>query len=240
MTMNLIRLIKKDLDSNKKGLLINTVFPVFYLFILNWKFKGQISMTISTIIVFLYTFVVFVRDEKFRAFNLYCSLPFTRKNIVLARYLFSWLLIIAYFLLFVAVSYATRYGTAYFGGENESVLTLRGFFTAFIIATLAVWLVLPPVFRFGVTKGFMVGAVGVPVLLTASLHFLTMNTTTKRFIVIVIKFIAGAVKAMARANTAFIENNGFGLYFLFAILLLMITGYISLKCSETLFARRDF
>lgn len=101
-------LIFKDLILNKKylaviGLLFLLYMGVFFSRIDNPK----VDIIFITFLAFILLVMLYTREDRFKATIMSCSLPATRRQIILARYVLGWALMIVFYVLAIAAILAT-------------------------------------------------------------------------------------------------------------------------------------
>lgn len=225
----MLKHIRKELIFNQTQLYVFAGYTVFFwIWVIQQDIPAQLSLVFLAFILPLFGAASLqAREEKFKAWVVNCSLPTTRKTIILSRFLTSWMLILAalfYGIIFTSIFQKNR-EFIYQIGNIKSILVFL-LFASFFLAFL--W---PFTIRYGV-PGVMIGLVAFQVLGVIVLVLSRAgreNNILRSFIGIV----ADGIK--------FLLNHDPTLIYLFLILLAAaaVNGF-TLKFSQFLFARRDF
>ena len=237
-------LILSDFRLNKLHLGLNYVFPSFYMpFLYLYFAKGHGYAGMSALFGFIILLVPFLRENRFNGTVLTCSLPFNRRTIVLARYVSSWLLLLGSLLYFFLLACVMRLFFPATTLHFERVLSLKSYAVSILVVAILISFLFPIIFRFGLSKETMMWAIAIPNLLLASLLFLGFLGRSKgTFEYIVKSVIVSAEKAYrltVAGSTYLLEHFGVAGFLLLFVLLLALLNFVSLKCSEKLFAYRD-
>jgi ABC-type transport system involved in multi-copper enzyme maturation permease subunit len=132
--------------------------------------RGWVVM--ATIYAAGLTLAIFVREDKFRATAWSCSLPISRRELVRARFVFAWLMVLAALVVSTLMTLVVP-------GSKVSVMDVLQPTTLLIVAAVATMVfawVLPFTIRFGMI-GIMIFLVGGQVL---GVVFLLVAQTLKR------------------------------------------------------------
>jgi ABC-type transport system involved in multi-copper enzyme maturation permease subunit len=202
------------------------------LFIVYMGYMGSrlvhtnIYVPLSSFMIFIIPLMIYTREDKFKALAISCSLPTTRKDIVLSRYLTSWILMLAaYFLSTVLVLILP--GSKL---HVQDLVTFRAIFLTLFLMTLFLGVLLPLLTRFGTVALFV---------FLISLQLLGIIGLQLR----PIKPLANTIKALAEGiRNVFLSLSphlGTIGYAIFLIGLMLFLNYISLKCSEFIFSRKE-
>ena len=218
-------LILKDLVLHKKFLAV-----ISLLFIADMGFFGsrinspRIFFLFSMIMSGMIPVMIFTREDKFKALSMTCSLPVSRRQIVLARYVLGWLLTLTIEVLMAGA-------VLLFPGSKlgpSDLLNLNMFVFALAMMTAILSILMPLLIRFGIA-GIFVVAIGAQVLgiIVLSFRFKWNN--------ILVALIA-AMKSVFAFLSAGVDDPG-----RLALVLAMIclVNLASIKCSEFLFRRKD-
>lgn len=218
-------LILKDLVLHKKFLAV-----ISLLFIADMSFFGsrinspRIFFLFSMIMSGMIPVMIFTREDKFKALSMTCSLPVSRRQIVLARYVLGWLLTLTIEVLMAGA-------VLLFPGSKlgpSDLLNLNMFVFALAMMTAILSILMPLLIRFGIA-GIFVVAIGAQVLgiIVLSFRFKWEN--------ILVALIA-AMKSVFAFLSAGVDDPG-----RLALVLAMIclVNLASIKCSEFLFRRKD-
>ena len=218
-------LILKDLVLHKKFLAV-----ISLLFIAQMGFFGsginspRIFFLFSMIMSGMIPVMIFTREDKFKALSMTCSLPVSRRQIVLARYVLGWLLTLTIEVLMAGA-------VLLFPGSKlglSDLLNLNMFVFVLAMMTAILSILMPLLIRFGIA-GIFVILIGAQVLGIIVLSF--------RF---PLKNILVAMIAAVKSAFAFL-SAGVGDPGRLALVLGMIclVNLASIKCSECLFRRKD-
>jgi hypothetical protein len=158
-------LIRKDLILNKKFLLIFGLLYIAYLGYLGSRVGHPREIVVlGTLMCGLLPLMQYTREDKFKASIVNCSLPVTRREIVLSRYVLSWALTLGMFFLVmgvIAVLPGRKFPTALLFSV-DTVLFALAFMTIYL------GLLLPLLLRFGMA-GMFAFLIGIQVFGTATL-----------------------------------------------------------------------
>jgi len=170
-----------------------------------------------------------IREDKFKAGALVCSLPVTRDAIVASRYLGGWLLA----LTGVAVAIAAMLTLSLFGVNPLRPPTPMLPATVVTVVGLALAVMLPMVIRFGMVGVFslLIGAqlLGVVVLLAGAM-----------FDARVVQGIEAAVKAIVSGSARLRDALGPAAYSAVLVAAVAVLNYASFRLSSLLYRRREF
>ena len=207
-------------------LIFGICIPVYMVYMIGNISNVKVFTVFSSFLFCVIPLIFFAREEKFKAAGVYCSLPLTRKKIILSKYLTSWFfiltgLVFTSLLVFVIPSSTVR---------TADFFKLDILFLFLFLATLFISVLLPFIIRFGVI-GFMIFLVaaqvlGVILLLVGSYFRSIINPGA----------IIGGIKSVLNYLST---HLGMSFYYLFLALVIVILSYISFKCSEFFFRRKD-
>jgi hypothetical protein len=80
------------------------LMPVYFIYT-SWSITGPRAQAFITgLLTAFISFTLFLREDKFKAQPLICSLPVTRRQIVQARFTLMWMVVIALYLSFLLVT----------------------------------------------------------------------------------------------------------------------------------------
>lgn len=147
----MLNLILKDLLVQKKSIL----FALCYCFFLVFAFQsleGAAPVAATTAIVYLLTQYSFAYEDKNKSEIMLNSLPISRKDIVLAKYLSIFLYI---GLAMVAYMFATLIVMAIKIPIKVQFISLQGITITLFLVSLMASLYLPIIFKFGYLKAKM-------------------------------------------------------------------------------------
>jgi hypothetical protein len=165
--------------------------------------------------------VMILRDDKFRAGALTCSLPVKRESIVLSRYLGGWLVALSA----VALAMLAMTALSLFGVQPLLPPTPMLPVTVIMVIGVALALMMPVAIRYG-----SAGVIGLLVALLAS----------ALFDVRLVQGIESAVRAIVRGGTRL--HGAVGPVAFAAALVAAVLGlnYASFSLSSLLYRRREF
>jgi len=218
-------LILKDLVLHKKFLAV-----ISLLFIAQMGFFGsginspRIFFLFSMIMSGMIPVMIFTREDKFKALSMTCSLPVSRRQIVLARYVLGWLLTLTIEVLMAGA-------VLLFPGSKlgpSDLLNLNMFVFALAMMTAILSILMPLLIRFGIA-GIFVILIGAQVLgiIVLSFRFKWEN--------ILVALIA-AMKSVFAFLSAGVGDPG---HLALVLGMICLVNLASIKCSEFLFRRKD-
>jgi ABC-2 type transport system permease protein len=147
----MLDLIRKDLILNKKFLLIFGLLYLVYLSYLGSRVGHPRELVvIGTLMCGLLPLIQYTREDKFKASIVNCSLPVTRREIVLSRYVLSWALTVGLYVAFNIVITVLPIRKAAPGAlfDVNTILFALSFMTIYL------GLLLPLILRFGMVGMF--------------------------------------------------------------------------------------
>jgi ABC-type transport system involved in multi-copper enzyme maturation permease subunit len=220
-------LILKDLILNKKFLLLMGLLYILYMGLFFSRIDHPKEDTILiTFLCFILPVMIYTRDDKFKAAVMSCSLPATRKQIILARYILGWLLmLISYVLAITAILVVPGHKL----GATE-LFNARTIFLALALMTLYFSILMPLLIRFGMV-GFFVFLISLQVL-----GVITLTLASKKMLNLDIKAWVAAI------NNAFMSLNarlGTPGYYAFLLAMMLLLSLGSFVCSVFIFKRKD-
>jgi ABC-type transport system involved in multi-copper enzyme maturation permease subunit len=221
------KLILKDLILNKRYFLVIGILYIAYMGFFGSRVESpQVYSVFSTFMSCVIPLLVFTREDKFKAVVLSCSLPASRNQIVLARYVLSWILALVMCALMAAAVLAfpgTKLTAAALLSPKPILLAL-----ALIAICLAVFI--PFLLRFGLTGllVFLVGVqvLGLVVLVLQARHLLRLDLRA---------FFAG-VKGISLSLG---DKLGMPGYYAFLIAAMLVLSLASYALSAFIFRRKD-
>ena len=221
-------LIRKDLILNKKFLLVFGLLYVVYMGYLGSRVSSPREVVIfSTLLCALLPLIQYTREVKFKTSVLNCSLPVTRRQIVLSRYVLSWAVtLVMYALIITALAIIP-------GGKVSAAALLNFNTTLFALAfmTLYLGLLLPPLLRFGMV-GMLVFLIGIQVL---AIPILVLER--HKVVNFGLRDLAPSIKSALFSLQAHLGQSG---YLALIIVLLILLNTASFFWSVFLFKRKDF
>jgi len=147
----MLNLIRKDLILSKRFLLIFGLLYLGYMGYLGSRVgHPREIIVITTLMCGLLPLIQYTREDKFKAGVLNCSLPVTRREIVLSRYILSWVLTLVLYVLVMGVI-ALLPGRKF---ATSAMFSLNTVLFALAFMTLYLGLLLPLILRFGLAGMF--------------------------------------------------------------------------------------
>lgn len=161
----IIKLILKDIYLIKKYLFLTMILAVIVPLFYAWRAPKLLGFTVIIMTVLLVEVLLvgnlFIEEEKYpKAEMLLCSSPYTRKNLVCEKYIFSFLIFIYCCLAYDVVALLFPY---------ISFLKIKTIFLILLINTALFGVFFPLQYKFGIqsTKLFLsVGVFAFPLILT--------------------------------------------------------------------------
>ncbi len=173
--------------------------------------------------------MMLVREDKFKAGALVCSLPVTRDAIVASRYLGGWLVA----LTGVAVAVAAMLALSLFGVNPLRPPTPMLPATVVTVVGLAIALMLPMAIRFG-----MVGVFAL--LIAAQLLGVVVLLAGAMFDARIVTGIEAAVRAIVSGSARLRDALGPAAYSAVLVAAVAVLNYASFRLSSLLYRRREF
>lgn len=220
-------LIFKDLILNKRYLLGIGIFYVAYLGFFGSRLNSpRLALMIGAFMSALLPLLNYTREDKFKAALLSCSLPSTRQQIVRSRYVLSWLLMIAVYVLIVPA-------VAFFPGGKlglASLVNVHSVFLYLAVVTLVFAVLMPLLLRFGLV-GMFVFLIGMQVL-----GLVVMVLESRKLVHLDLGGVVSRIAAGLRSLNAALGSPA---YFALLFAGLVLLNLASLACSTFLFKRKD-
>ncbi len=217
-------LIAKDLRLHKRYLLILGVICPLYMGGFGARLDRPVTFAaFGGFVCAIGVLMLFTREDKFKSVGFGLSLPATRREVLVSRYLLSWALMVLCYVLGAAVAVAvpgSKLGAAGFG--PGTVLA------ALALMTLYFGGLMPLTVRFG-PVGIIVFMVILQVLGIATLSF--------RFLIKDARAFAAAVNAALSAAQGALGPAGFAAALIAAIVLINLASF---GLSLRLFERKDY
>lgn len=156
----LSRLLRREWILNRRLMLINFgFFAAFEIYAAHSMDGAREWLVVACIYTSFLATVLFVREDKFRATAWTCSLPVTRREVVRARFVLAWLMVLSSLALAAALAALLPAGRVPVGEIfDPASLLIGGAVVTFVLA-----LMLPFTIRFGLA-GIMIFLVGAQVL----------------------------------------------------------------------------
>ncbi len=157
----MFRLCLKDFYVNRSLPLVLAVIFSFY-FVLFFLMEQLIIE--PTLFIFIVTLILMYTDEKYKTDTLYCSLPLKRSTIVLARYVSLLLtILVGIGLVFIFTFLMKKSWPMGFPPPPEG-WTATNWFSVFFPLALIFSIFFPLYFRFGYSKGVILGFISTAVV----------------------------------------------------------------------------
>jgi ABC-type transport system involved in multi-copper enzyme maturation permease subunit len=220
-------LILKDLILHRKFLLlVGGLYGAWMGYFGSRMGSLRVSIFLSTFLSCIIPLMIFTREDKFKAASVSCSLPVTRKQIVLSRYILSWALMLIVYALIVLIAVVIPGGKVKAG----DLLSTNAIFLALALLALFFSILMPLLVRFGMV-GMFVFLIGMQVL-GAVLLFLA----ARKILPFSLKDILASIgRALASLN-AHLGGPGYYLVLFGAMLVLSAASF---SLSVFLFQRKD-
>ena len=220
-----LKIIKRDLILNSSIIFINlAIMSVFFLFYLYRIEIPVIARGITCIWLVITPLSMVAREDKFKSMAILCSLPVNRSMVIVARYVFSWLVVLG--------------GMGYVLGLSAllslSPLSVKGIFNVLsigrdvLVSVLVISIMFPFVLRFG-QSGFMSLVLGLNFLTVLLLIITIISRTSIGAVIDWVIVKAGAFKEAIGSPAGFL---------VFFLCVLGING-LSLLIASRLFRKRD-
>jgi ABC-2 type transport system permease protein len=219
------KFILKDFLLHKKFLIGFGPAYVLYMAFFGSRISGSgVSAGFGPLLYALLPLTLFAREDKFKAEAFSLSLPVTRRDLILSRYVMGW------------ISMLVMYGSAsvlsvLIPGTKLAISTVflpKTVLMALAFMTLIFGTLMPLFTRFGFV-GLMIFLVALQVL---GIFFIVFNVIIKDIRVLIINIIGAVNKAQAAIGPAGSAAA--------AVVLMILLTYLSFELSVFLFKRRDF
>jgi len=225
----MLKLIRKDLILHRRFLLaIGILFPIYFGYFgsrLSRATVVEVSIFAAFICAVL-PFSLIGREDKFKSLPFALSLPATRREVVLSRYLLSWGLMLYLYVsgaILMTVFPGTKLTAAAVFALQPALISLS--FMALFFAVL-----MPLFVRFG-PMGMLVFIVALQVLGVLLLVFKSL---------ISLRAIKAALLLVPKAVSAIQASAGAAAAALGAAALLILLTYASFELSAAVFRKREF
>jgi hypothetical protein len=221
----MFRLIRKELILNKRYFLVVGLLYLAYMGYFGSRIHSPTVYALFCTLMFSFVpLLSLTREDKFKAASMSCSLPVTRKEIVLSRYFLCWMMIP------LLAAAATAIATAIPGSKliltgllKPNVLGFSLLFAALLISFLIPFLV-----RFGLA-GMLVFLVGFQVLGTILLLLQARLKLSPRAVIAGLKTFLYSLNRFAGAAG----------YWLILIAGVIFVSFLSISISVALFKRKE-
>jgi hypothetical protein len=224
----MVNLIRKELILNRLNILIFGGMIAAYAVYMPLRNVSTGFLMVSIGIISAFIPISFqAREDRFKGAALNCSLPTSRNQLILARYITGWLMMMAGIFLTIAILLIIPGGRVMI----LSLLTLRSLILWIFIMSLVFSLILPFTMRFGFI-GVMVFLVSVQILGILMLVVAQIFRGKTNAIRALINGISGLVRTLK----AGLGETGF---LFLGVLFILIMNVLSFFISRHLFARKD-
>ncbi len=212
---------------NRKVFVILLACAPLYFIYMTWSISGAKALTfITALLTGFVSFTLFLREDKFKAQALTCSLPVTRPQIVRTRFATMWLVILVLYAVMLVVAALSPFSRV---GIPE-LLTLELILLFLCIVTLVIAIMFPFSIYFG-TMGFIIVLVGLQ-FLGIALQALALSLGWGRNMMAV----PHAIQAQLGDLRAW---GGAAIYFLILLAAVAAFNYLSLLLSVRLFKSKQ-
>jgi ABC-type transport system involved in multi-copper enzyme maturation permease subunit len=224
------KLFVRDWILNRRVVLLNfAVFGAFQVYSLMRVDSSRAWLVFATIYASFLAVTIFIREDRFGATGWTCTLPVTRRKLVLARYLESWVMVL------LALGATTLLAAVLPGSVVHPAEVLRPstLLIAATIATLVLSLMQPFTIRFGFL-GVMIFLVGMQVLGVALLTVLLVLRGSGRG-----RPVVDAFSSLGDALIAVREALSPTSFVLLLLVTLILTNWLGYRSAVFLFGRRE-
>jgi hypothetical protein len=226
------KLLQRDWFLHRRALLtvilIFSAFEVYFVLVAN---HPRTWLVFTCIYVSFFVIVPMTRDDKFRAFAWTATLPITRSDLVRARYVSSWAIVVIAFLSALALA-------AFLPGSKVApVMPVdpRSLLLAATVITIIFFLVIPFTIRFGLMGVF----IGLAVIQLIGAGLFVFASLTASF-----EAVEGTIASIFKppiAGIAAIRNSLPSAAFnVLALLALVLINWVGYRFALALFRRREF
>jgi len=220
-------LILLDLILHRKFLLpFGGIYAVWVGFYASRVESPRLSVFVSTFLCCIIPLMIFTREDKFKAAAVSCSLPVTRKQVVLSRYVLGWAMMLVVYAVIVLIA------AAFPGGKLKTgdILSLNSIFLALAFLTIFFSILMPLLVRYGMVGmfAFLIGlqVLGAVVLFLSARKILPFS-------------VKGIIVSIGRALASLNAHLGAPGYYLFLVAVLLALSAASFALSLFLFKRKD-
>lgn len=202
------------------------LLPVYFIYT-SWAITGPRAQAIITgLLTSFISFTLFLREDKFKAQPLICSLPVTRRQIVHSRFAMMWMVVTGLYLLFLLVAFISPIARL----DPLTLLKPGMVFLFLATATVIVGIMFPLSVYFG-AMGFIIVLVALQ-FAGIALQALVVALGGGRSI--------GAIPEAIAAGLAVIRSSAGGLlYFLTVALALVAFNLGAREVSVRLFIKKQ-
>jgi ABC-2 type transport system permease protein len=219
------KFILKDFLLHKKFLLGFGPAYALYMAFFGSRIGGSgVSAGFGPLLYALLPLTIYAREDKFKADGFSLSLPMTRRDLILSRYVLSWIAMLGMYVSASVLSLlipGTKLGVSTVFLPKTILMAL--FFMTFIFGTL-----MPLFTRVGMV-GLMIFLIALQVL---GIFFVVFHMVIKDIRTVIMSIVGAINKAQAALGPA-------GSAAAAVVLMIMLT-YLSFELSVFLFKRKDF
>jgi hypothetical protein len=177
------------------------------------------------------TLTLFLREDKFRAASWSCTLPISRRDLVRARFLGAWILVMGNLALALVLARIMP-GRAV---QAAAVLDPATLFLAAFAVTIVLALMLPFAIRFGLL-GVMIFLVGTQLLGTTVLLIAVRTRGRARASK---GMLAGGIEVLTEALVALRDFLSPPIFYLAAAVVLIIVNWLGYRLAVAMFRRLE-
>jgi len=219
------KFILKDFLLHKKFLLGFGPAYVVYMAIFGSRISGSgVSAGFGPLLYALLPLTIYAREDKFKAEGFSLSLPVTRRDLILSRYIMAWITMLAMYGSASVLSLlipGTKLGVS-------TVFLPKTVLMALFFMTLIFGMLMPLFTRFGMV-GLMIFLITMQVLGIFLIVFNVVIKDIRSLIISIIRAVNEAQAAVGPAGSAAA-----------AVVLMIILTYLSFELSVFFFKRKDF
>ncbi|MCJ7588733.1 MAG: ABC-2 transporter permease [Candidatus Aminicenantes bacterium] len=220
----MFKFIFKDFFLHKKYILsLGILYPLYVGWFGSRVNNPRIYALIAAFMYMIVALFPYTREDKLKAVGLSLSLPATRREIILGRFLTSWTLMTGLWILGTALALLMpggKLGAADLVGVG-AILIVLSYMTVFLCVFQ------PLTVQFGMT-GLLIFFVAMQVLGIVAVLLRARIQTLKALIGSVGRGVAAAQEALGPAAAAAV------------LIVLLVVNYVSFELSAFLFKRKDY
>ena len=186
-----------------------------------------VTFALGTVYLAMLPATLIARQSKFRADSIICTLPVTRKQIIVGKYLFAYIFTAIELLLFLTILIVAPFDGFGFRTVLEPDRIVNSLFTIVLIGSV----LMPLIMRFGFT-GVLVLLLGINVI-TVILFALTATGVVND----AIGFVIREIPRFVRGVRAYV---GAPSYHLLLLATSAVVAFLSLTTSVRVYQKREF
>ena len=225
-------LLYRDWLLNRRMLLISyAMFLAFQAFTVKMIPSARMWMIFACIYSTFIAVTTFLREDRFQSLAWTCSLPIDRRELVRARFLEAWVLV----LVTMAAALLCAALLPYSQVDPLAALQPANLLLGLLVVTVVVAIMLPFTIRLGF-MGMFVFLIGMQVLGVVAFVGAKMFRGVFKTAVSPIALVVGALHDFVIAARFHLGEAGF---FVAALAVLMLVNYLGYLASCWLFARRE-